>query len=594
MIKKDKHTFKYGTRTQIRVIEGYRPHPGAPVKHRTIKNFGYLEDQENPIQFMKEVEEFDRKYKDSKHITIIHPTNIKFHEDTSSIPYNYGYRFLEAIYDALKIEEFFHTLPFKGDYNLNDVFKFLTLQRILNPDSKRATTQLIQSFYNQNYDFQLFDVYRALDKFDDIKIDLQKYINDQVKDIIGRDSSLAFYDVTNYYFEIDFPDEDGLRQRGVSKEHRVDPIVQLGLFIDSNGIPVSMSLFKGNTADTKTLQPIMNEIKESYQLSRLIVVADKGLNSSSNIDYICNHGDGYVISQILRGKKGKRYQGKLFEEKGYTYNVEQTFKYKTFIEEYNGFDEKGNQVKRKRKVLLYWRKEDAEKAKKKRDEKVTKAEKSLLNNAYSIKHGYENYITETHIVGQTGEVSNQVVKTIDRDKVDEESKYDGYFCIITSELLYSFKKMLEVYGALWKIEESFRITKSELEARPIYLSTDKHINGHFMICFVALLIVRMMQYKLEKDSISVERIVRALNACKCEIPAKGIIHILRNSINKQYRKIETKDGKIINTLAFEEDEETILDFKKIVQAFETDFFFSYSKQNDFNKYLNSIKYRIQK
>lgn len=593
MIKKDKHKFKYGTRTQIRVIEGYRPFPGAPVKHRTIKSFGYLEDQEDPIKFMKEVEEFDRQYKLSKNVTITHPTNVKFNEDQSSVPFNYGYRFLESIYDALKIEAFFKAIPFKGDYSLNEVFKFLTLQRILNPDSKRATTQLIQTFYNKDYNFKLYDVYRALDKFDEVKIELQKYINDQIKELIGRDTSYAFYDVTNYYFDIDFSDEDGLRQRGVSKEHRISPIVQLGLFIDSNGLPVSMSLFKGNTSDTKTLQPIMREIKDSYNLERLIVVADKGLNSSSNIDYICNNGDGFVVSQVLRGLKGKRYQEELFNDEGFIYKS-QSFKYKTLIEEYVGIDKEGKKTTRKRKVLLYWKQEDADLARRKRNDKITRAEKSLKNNAYGIKHGYQEYIKETHIVGHSGEIGSKVIKDLNRKKIENDNKYDGYFCIITSELDYDYKKILEVYKGLWKIEESFRITKSELKARPIFVSTDEHINGHFMICYTALLIIRMMQYKLGSNCLSVERIVRALNDCKCTIPTKGVVHILKNNVIKQYKKIQTKNGKTIDSLSFEEDEETIQDLKKIVNAYNIDLFFSYSKQNDFNKYLKSIKYNVTK
>lgn len=590
MIKKDKHTFKYGTRTQIRVIEGYRPSPNAPVKHKTIKNFGYLENQENPIEFMKTVEEYDRQYKSSKRVSITHPTNIKFNEDRSGVPYNYGYRFLETIYDTLRIDTFINRLNFKGDYNVSEVFKFLVLQRILNPDSKRATTQLIQSFYNKDYNFQLYDVYRALDKFDDLKVDLQKFLNDQIKAIIGRDSSIAFYDVTNYYFDIDFPDEEGLRQRGVSKEHRVDPIVQLGLFIDCNGIPVSMSLFKGNTSDTKTLQPIMEEIKKSYNLQRLIVTADKGLNSSSNIDYICNNNDGYVVSQTLKGKKGKRYHDELFSEEGYVYNSNQTFKHKIFIEDYMGLDSKGNGISRKRKVLIYWKKEDADLARRKRTEKVLRAEKALRNNVYGIKHGYENYILETHTIAETGEVSNHLKKSLNQDKIEDESKYDGYFCIITSEINFDHKKILDIYSGLWRIEESFRITKSDLEARPVYVSTDKHINGHFLICYVALLIIRMMQYKMGNNSLSAERMVRALNACKCELPSKGVVHVLRDNANKKYKKIEAKDGKLIDTLAFEDDDEIMQDFKKIVSSYNVDFFFSYSKQNDFNKYLDSIKY----
>ena len=139
-----------------------------------------------------------------------------------------------------------------------------------------------------------------MDHMADFSTQLQQDLDERIKGLIGRDLNYAFYDVSNYFFEIDFPDENGnLRKRGVSKEHRVHPIVQMGLFIDQNGLPVSMSMFPGNTSDTLTLQPIMADVKKAYQLQRLIVVADKCLNSSKNIDYICRNGDGYVVSQIL-------------------------------------------------------------------------------------------------------------------------------------------------------------------------------------------------------------------------------------------------------------------------------------------------------
>lgn len=321
-----------------------------------------------------------------------------------------------------------------------------------------------KSLYNFNYDIELNQIYRVLDKFNELKVDLQKYINNRIKELIGRDSSYAYYDVTNYHNEIDYSrDENDLRQRGVSKEHRVDPIIQLGLFMDSNGLPISMSLFKGNTSDTKTLQPIMKEIKENYNLERLIVVADKGLNSTSNINYIDNNNDGYVVSQIL---KGKRYQDKLFNEDDYIYNSIKTFKYKLFEEEYEGLDKDNNIVKRKRNVLIYWKYEDAILEAKKRDDKLARALRSLGNNAYAIRHTYEQYIKELHSVEDTGEIAERVTRTINQDKVDSDALYDGYFCIIMSELDYDYKKILEVYGGLWRIEESFRITKNDLETRP--------------------------------------------------------------------------------------------------------------------------------
>lgn len=589
MIRKDIRKFKYGTRTEIRVVEGYRDQNGK-VKQKTIKTFGYLEDQTDPIAFMNMVEEYNANYKNSKRIKLEKPTNILFHEDSGSIEYNYGYRFLESIYEKLDIESFFKTVNFKGEYSLNEIFKFLTFQRILNPDSKRATFQNIQSFYKYYDDYSLDDVYRSLEVFDKYKIELQKYINDKIKEIIGRDSSYAYYDVTNYYNEIDYPkDENDLRQRGVSKEHRVDPIIQLGLFIDSNGLPISMSLFKGNTSDTKTLQPVMQEIKNNYNLNRLIVVADKGLNSTSNINYIVNNNDGYVVSQILRGKKGKRYQEKLFTEENYTYNNNRTFKYQLFEEDYEIINHEGKKETRKRKVLIYWKLEDAVLEAKKRDDKLARALKSLGNNAYAIKHTYEQYIKELHTVEQTGEVADKIDRVIDEEKIKEDTKYDGYFCIITSELDYDHNKILEVYGNLWKIEESFRITKSDLEVRPIYVNKESHINGHFLTCYVALVLIRLLQLKL-KSKLSVERIVKALNSCKCTIPEKGIIHLIRGTITKSYKQVMNKHGELVSTTKLTDNDENIEDLLNIIESFNSYAYFSYSSQNDFNKYLESIKY----
>ena len=165
----------------------------------------------------------------------------------------------------------------------------------------------MKNLYENNIDFELADVYRSLDKFSDLNTDIQKYINERIVKLIGRKFDYGFYDVTNYYCEVDFPDENGgLRQRGVSKEHRTDPIIQFGLFIDENSLPVCMSIFPGNTSDSLTFQPTMNKIKENYSLKKIIAVADKGMNSSKNIDYLVNSGNGFVFSQILKGKKGKR------------------------------------------------------------------------------------------------------------------------------------------------------------------------------------------------------------------------------------------------------------------------------------------------
>ena len=410
--------------------------------------------------------------------------------------------------------------------------------------------------------------------------DVQKYINERIVKLIGRKFDYGFYDVTNYYCEVDFPDENGgLRQRGVSKEHRTDPIIQFGLFMDENSLPVCMSIFPGNTSDSLTFQPTMNKIKENYSLKKIIAVADKGMNSSKNIDYLVNSGNGFVFSQILKGKKGKRYHEKMFDENGYIYNSSKTFKYKTFIEDYDATDKDGNKIKRQRKVLIYWKYEDAVMAARKRDDKLDKALKSLGNNAFTIKHAYDEYIKDLYIT-ENGEVADIVSRSVDYDKAKEDAKFDGYFAIVTSELDYDYTKILETYSGLWRIEESFRITKSQFEARPIFVRTKKHIEGHFLICFISLLIIRMLQLKMNY-SLSAERIIEALNTSTCIIDSLNKVRVLKND--------EILVLNESNKLTL--DNQTINDLLSIINAMGAEVPYAEYTKQEFDKYLNSIVYK---
>lgn len=576
MIRYDKHKRKDGIKTQVRVVEGYREN--GKIKQRTIKDFGYLEDQDNKEKFITAVVAFDNDYKKEK-LKLKKNTRKKFFEDDSSTKFNYGYKFLSAIYDSLKLDKFFENVNFKGDYDLNSILKYFSIQRILNPSSKRHTTQIMRNLYNTSIDFELADVYRSLDKFSDLNVNIQKYINDKIVKMIGRNFDYGYYDVTNYYCEIDYPDDDGLRQRGVSKEHRTDPIVQFGLFMDENSLPVCMSIFPGNTSDSLTFQPTMNKIKESYNLKKIIAVADKGMNSSKNIDYLINNGNGFVFSQILKGKKGKRYHEIMFDENGYIYNSNKTFKYKTFIEDYNATDKDGNKITRQRKVLIYWKYEDALMAARKRDDKLNKALKSLGNNAFTIKHAYDEYIKNQYTT-ENGEVADEVHRSVDYEKAKEDAKFDGFFCIVTSELDYDYSKILKTYGGLWRIEESFRITKSQLEARPIFVRTQKHIEGHFLICFISLLLIRMLQLKMNY-SISAERIIEALNTSVCITDNVNKVRVLKNDevlIFNERSKL-TLDNQIINDLIL------------VIKALDSEIPYAEYTKQEFDKYLNSIIYK---
>jgi len=595
MIRKDKIKRGGKLKTQVRVVEGYRPGPRQATKQRTIKSFGYLEDQADPAAFMAEVEHFNATYKEQN-------TPLRIEAESTARMYgaenrrqNYGYKFLEAVYDMLNIDVFIKQhlaiSNFRGEYSPSEIFKFLVLLRILSPDSKRASFQMKDGFYGMDIDFELPDIYRCLDKIAGFETELQRHLNSVVKEKIGRDLSHAFYDVTNYYFEIDFPDgEDDLRKRGVSKEHRVDPIAAMGLFMDGNGLPVSMSIFPGNTSDSLTLQPTMKDIKSSYGLGRLVVVADKGLNSSKNIDTIVNAGDGFVFSQILKGKKGQRYHGWLFEEGGWTANADGTYRFKLFEEEYTGKDSGGNKVIRKRRVLLYWSKAEADMARRKREEKLEKAARSVKNNAYSIKKGVDEY-TKEHIIDKgTGAVLENTAKyrSVDVEKAEQDARFDGYFCIVTSEQDYDERKMRQVYGGLWKIEQSFRIMKSDLYARPVFVSNNEHIRAHFLICFVALLIVRIIQHRMGGDAISAERIARTLNAATCRVLKGGVVHLDDVGGAVAFKKRVNKKGELVDTLEYSDEDEIALDYKKMQDLFGTDCYNVYLRIEAFNRFLLKI------
>lgn len=326
MIKKDKRKFADGSvKTYYRVTHGYRPKPGAAPKQRTIKKFGYIEDQPDPDAFLAEIREFNDNYLKTQSDDC--EEDVEMYSKFTATQ-NYGYKFIDNIYDLLNIDSFMdewiRTNRVRDKADLKKIFRFLVLVRIMQPASKRATLTKMNMLYDFECNFSLQNIYRSLDKYYLMDTMLQKHIHSVVSDLTHRDMSYGFYDVTNFYTEIDYADPDidgktGLRKKGVSKEHRLDPIVQLGLFMDSNGIPVAMETFPGNTSDGLTFLPTLNKIKEELNIDKMIAVADKGMNSSRNINYLVNNGDGFVFSQILKGTKGKRYHSEAFSEDGWTY-----------------------------------------------------------------------------------------------------------------------------------------------------------------------------------------------------------------------------------------------------------------------------------
>ena len=623
MIRKDKKTFKDGSvKTQIRVTEGYRPYPNASPKQRTIKSFGYLEDQKDPEAFWREVNACNDSLKQKRDLRIEIPVSEMMYSENNRL-LNYGYKFPESVYQLLGLDIFWEqyqkTSGFRGKYSLNEVFRYLVMDRILYPASKREAASRLLNYYGLNSEFDLPDIYRALDRFALVFYDLQRFIHERVGELFGRNLQYSFYDVTNFYTEKDFADPDeiyrdrtgnlvsgpALGQKGVSKEHRLTPIIQMGLFMDGKGVPVCMDVFRGNMSDSDTLKENLDGFRKEYGMERTVVVADKGMNCSHNIDLLCSQGDGYVFSQILKGTKGKRYQEALFAPEGWQESADGSYRWKLITEEYQGYDisfeiqdgqkiEKKKAVKRLRKVLLYWSEADAKMAAEKRAEKLRKAEKSTKNNVYGIIHGKDRYIKEETILKETGEVLDKKqtvrVSTVDLEKAQKDALYDGYSAIITSEMDYDAAKIREVYHGLWRIEESFRIMKSDFDARPIFLNTREHIRAHFLICFVALVILRLIQNGMGAERLSVNRIADALRGANCLLEKGGYVRLLDVGGKIKYEEIpDRRSGKPVPGLRFSGEDQIALDYRRIQETFGTDFYYAYAKQEDFKRFFKEMK-----
>ncbi len=528
--------------TKVYLVEGYRDENGK-AKQRIVKCYGNLEELQakDPLILERLKEEAKQVPKNMFSVSI----NLNEKNDSIDFDKNYGYFFLESIFNKLKISDFFDEKlkKTKLKYDLNEALKLLVFSRIINPASKKSTVENQKHFFNP-FDLTLDSIYDSLGKFNQIKEDLQSHLNQNVTENYGRDASLVFYDVTNYYFETE--KEDNLKKTGVSKENRKSPIVQMGLLIDKNGLPISYKLFPGNTNDISTLISFVKEMREKYKLGRIILTADKGLNSGKNLAYLTSEKDGYIVSQKIRGSS-EAFINEVLSEEGYEYNQTKTFKSKSFLRERSVKDEKENTVILKEKVVCFWSEDFDVREKHKREELEICINEFIENPSKynsSNKVGIKKYLKLQNLDKETGEIEKiEPYVEFDKKKYDRDMRTDGYYCIITSEIELDNISIIEKYRGLWKIEESFRVIKSDLEGRPVYVWTENHIEGHFLICFLSLLIIRILELKT-KHKFSVKKLQEALSGATCRKIDKGLY-----SLNKQdevYQEIEKEFGTSLN------------------------------------------------
>lgn len=545
-------TAKYKNgKTYLSIVDGYRVN--GKVKQKVYKKIGYLEDLEkqfdDPISHFRQEVEILKKQFISK-ITTTFDINLDndFNDDT----FNIGYVYLKNIFKELDINSVLKNKQYSSNikYSLSKACELLTYSRILDPGSIKYTYEHKNQFF-ESFDLSLDDLYRCLNPLLDCKEDIFKTIWENTKEEYHRDASTSYYDCTNYYFEIEYDDEDiknengeiikkGIRKRGPEKNHRPDPIVEMGLLLDKQGFPISYNLFPGNTPEKETLIPEIHNIKRRHNIDKVIVVADRGLNCSDNmikmagIDLDKENRDGYVYGQSVRGAdqefknwilSGDYKIDKIIDDEG----NEIIFKHKSRIypkkmyitRDDKGLTKSGHKKKQSitvdQKQMVYYSQKYADKQKRDRQMVIEKA-KDLIKNpgAYTraTSYGAAGYINNIKFDKETGVVSNGSELSLNIEKITEDEKLDGYYSIVTSEENLSDLELRNIYKGLSKIEETFKITKSEFNARPINVRLEDHIDAHFLICFISLVIIRILQNKIN-DKYTIKSILEKMKNFKC-------------------------------------------------------------------------------
>ena len=567
--------FKSG-RIYLSIVDGYWK--DGKVKQKVYQKLGYLDDLkkefDDPIShYKKHVEELKKEFESKITTTFDMNQDNDFNDDT----FNIGYSYLKKIFQELDIPSVLREKQYssKIEYSLSKACELLTYSRIINPGSIKYTYEHKNQFF-EPFDLSLDDLYRSLKPMLDCKESIFKTIWDNTKDKYNRDASTSYYDCTNYYFEIEYDDEDikddngqitkkGIRKRGPEKNHRPDPIVEMGLLLDTQGFPISYNLFPGNTSEKETLIPEIKNIKRRHDINKVIVVADRGLNCSDNmiglagIDLDKENRDGYIYGQSIRGADQEfkdwvltnDYKTDIINDEDENeikfIHKSRIYPKKMYItRDDKGLTNSGNKKKQSitvdQKQMVYYSQKYADKQKRDRQMVIEKA-KDLIKNpsAYTraTSYGAAGYINNIKFDKDTGVVSNGSELSINQAKIEEEEKLDGYYSIVTSEENLSDLELRNIYKGLAKIEETFKITKSEFDARPINVRLEDHIDAHFLICFISLVIIRLLQCDIN-NKYTIKNILEKIKNFKCTHETTNIYKFIGYKPEIQYlnRKLE--------------------------------------------------------
>lgn len=501
--------------TLFYIIKDYTKNGKRSTK--IVKRIGNLDDVKimaGNTDYMVWLKNYVKKYNEEhckSETIIIKKNNKKLIPMNNKNSFNIGYLFLKKLYSQLKLNEVCDEIQskYKFQFDLNEILSYLIYARIIYPSSKLETFKQCHNFIEQPK-FKLHDEYRALSYIAENMDFIQEQLFNNSKNIIKRNSSVIYYDCTNYFFDID--NEDDLRKYGISKEHRPNPIVGMGLFMDGDGLPLSCNIYPGNQNEQKTLIPEETKIVNNFKLdsTKMILCTDAGLASDEIKKFNVKDNRGFVITQSLKKLK-EEYKEKVFDKSDWripndlknVYNLE-TIENDDSLKEkyyetlfYKIIQTETKSVRQDLIVTFCFKYFDYNRNI--RNNQIERAKKSIETNNVTRKgknqNDYRRFIDSLNST-ENGEVAENTTYSINQDLINEESKYDGYYAL-TTNLVSNINEILKITKGRWEIEESFRIMKSDFLARPVNLSREDRIKAHFMTCFISLFIYRLLEKKLD-------------------------------------------------------------------------------------------------
>lgn len=542
---------------------------------KVIEKLGNLEEVtlkaqgQDPYVWAKQyVELLNKEEKENSSDIILKLSQSKKLKDNEQYTFNGGYLFLQYIYYKLGLNKICDEITdkYQFKYDLNSILSRLIYGRIIYPSSKLKTLELSKNFLEQP-NFELHDIYRALEVIANESDFIQSELYKNSLNFMKRNDRVLYYDCTNFFFEIE--EESGLRQYGKSKENRPTPITQMGLFLDGDGIPMSLGIFAGNTNEQVTMKPLEKKIIEDFHSSKFVVCTDAGLASNTNRKFNNISGRSFITTQSIKKLKSHLKQWALDLTSGWklygsdkTYNISKLRENEELMEQYHDktfYKErwiKENGIEQR--LIVTYSVKYQEYQKNIRENQIQRAQKLIDKNPKKIGKPKQNdpkRFISTISITPNGEVAEENHYELNYDVINEEAKYDGLYAVCTN-LEDNVQDIIKINHRRWEIEESFRLMKSEFKSRPVYLSRDDRIKAHFTTCFLALTIFRYLE-KILDEKFTAEKIIDTLrNYNFRNFPGFGyvplytpsnLIHTLheKTSINTNYEILNYKKFKKI-------------------------------------------------